>query len=126
MKLDLQLIEAALEALENAKYPWHMDERVARRICEAEFGADEVPPTMQVTILQTAAASLAQQHVGHYAKALLNTLQEKKRLDPDEVHEVRVMIDQNVYVSGSVEDIVRTAFQAGYQRGKTDTLAGAE
>ena len=45
---------------------------------------------------------------------------ERRDHDPKEVHEIRVQIDQKLYVSGSLEDMVKEAFQEGYKRAGED------
>jgi hypothetical protein len=53
-------------------------------------------------------------------------LEHAARYDPFEVYEVRTQIDQKVYVSGTIDEIARAAFHAGYARAIEDTTGVRE
>lgn len=110
-------IEARIRAAACAD-PSNIDQDVARTVVIAEHGEYEANRA-SLFMLQIAASEIARRRLLQDALRLLREVKRAK-YDPSEVYEVRVQIDQKIYVSGSIEEIARSAFQEGYERGKPD------
>ncbi len=114
---DLRLIEARIRAAACAD-PSSISEDVAREVVIGEFGEYEANHAT-LFMMQIGAAEIARKRLLQDALYLLRQLKRAK-YDPDEMYEVRVQVDQKVCVMGTIDEIVRAAFQEGYDRRKSE------